>query len=298
MILFWSDGGLGNQFFQYVFIKTLQQKNENVIIFGNGFKDIDDIFEKIEFTKIKYFSKIISFCMNRIAKSFICYLAYNNVISYIFVKEEYILSKKYQREGDTVSFKKGLFTNIKYIESNFFQSEIFFNKEIVGKIKLKQKFIIQAERFIQMIPVGANKIFVHIRRGDYENFKVCEKSVILPFAYFHSCIKYFLEVIENPYFIFLSDEINLIKTEFTYLENMIISENQHYGVDFAIMTLCNNAILSPSSFSWWGSYLMKNKDIILAPKYWMGFASRIEFQKNPLASYMKIVDVETFVIDK
>jgi hypothetical protein len=53
---------------------------------------------------------------------------------------------------------------------------------------------------------------------------------------------------------------------------------------FAIMTMCNRAILSPSSFGWWESYFMKGRDIVFAPKYWLGFNSQIDHQKKTLAS--------------
>ncbi|MDR0571688.1 MAG: hypothetical protein LBG48_02425 [Rickettsiales bacterium] len=52
------------------------------------------------------------------------------------------------------------------------------------------------------------------------------------------------------------------------------------------MTLCINAILSPSSFGWWGSYFMKSRNIVFAPKHWLGFASDVDYHKSPLASYM------------
>jgi len=57
------------------------------------------------------------------------------------------------------------------------------------------------------------------------------------------------------------------------------------------MTLCNGAILSPSSFGWWGSYLMKNRDVVFAPKYWLGWKSKIDCPKNIVTNFMKVVDV-------
>jgi hypothetical protein len=112
----------------------------------------------------------------------------------------------------------------------------------------------------------------------------------LPIHYFHNQIRHFIEKDKNSYFIFLSDEPDFIETEFSYVENKIISKNA-YEVDFAIMTLCNNAILSPSSFSWWGSFFMKNRDIVYAPKYWLGFNSKSDYQKNSLASYMSAIEI-------
>jgi hypothetical protein len=99
----------------------------------------------------------------------------------------------------------------------------------------------------------------------------------------------FLKNKSDAYFIFLSDEPEFIEKEFEYLENKIISRNS-YEVDFAIMTLCNGAILSPSSFGWWGSYLMKNRDVVFAPKYWLGFRSFIEKHAGSFPSFAKPVD--------
>jgi hypothetical protein len=98
---------------------------------------------------------------------------------------------------------------------------------------------------------------------------------------------------DNCYFIFLSDEVEFIEQEFKYLENKIISNN-NFAVDFAIMTLCNSAILSPSSFSWWGSYLMQDRDTIFAPKYWLGFNSGVEYHKNSIPKYIEKICIEAY----
>ena len=84
---------------------------------------------------------------------------------------------------------------------------------------------------------------------------------------------------------------NFFSEEFHYLENKIISSDHHFGIDLAIMTQCNSAILSPSSFGWWGSYLMVERDTVFAPKYWLGFRSKIEFQGKSVPSYSKQVAI-------
>lgn len=102
---------------------------------------------------------------------------------------------------------------------------------------------------------------------------------------------------KNVYFIFLSDEPETIEREFIYLKNKTISKGNHFGTDFAIMTKCDAGILSASSFSWWGSYLMKNRDLVIAPKYWLGFASLENCPKEPLSHFMFSVDVYDEVFD-
>jgi hypothetical protein len=73
----------------------------------------------------------------------------------------------------------------------------------------------------------------------------------------------------------------------------VVIEND-YATDFAIITLCDAAILSPSSFSWWGSYMMKKRDIFFAPKHWLGWKSKIDVPNKPLAHYMEPIDINEF----
>ena len=43
MKIFLADGRLGNQIFQYVFLKTVQDNNENIIV--SGFEDLSEVFK-------------------------------------------------------------------------------------------------------------------------------------------------------------------------------------------------------------------------------------------------------------
>ena len=40
-------------------------------------------------------------------------------------------------------------------------------------------------------------------------------------------------------------------------------------LDFTLITMCKNVIISNSSFSWWGSWLANSKKTV-APKNWFG----------------------------
>ena len=93
------------------------------------------------------------------------------------------------------------------------------------------------------------------------------------------------------FFILLCDDTKLLLEEFRYIEDKMVQSNNHYGTDLAIMTQCNSAILSPSSFSWWGSYMMKERDTVFAPKFWLGFRSQIEYQAQGVPSYSKEVEI-------
>ena len=40
--------------------------------------------------------------------------------------------------------------------------------------------------------------------------------------------------------------------------------------DLLLMSMCDNQIISNSSFSWWGAWLTRNKGVKIAPKKWFG----------------------------
>jgi hypothetical protein len=58
------------------------------------------------------------------------------------------------------------------------------------------------------------------------------------------------------------------------------------------MTLCNGAILSNSSLSWWGAYLMKDKDKVFMPKYWLGFKNKRWHPDGIKLDFAEIVEVK------
>jgi hypothetical protein len=297
MILFFADGRLGNQIFQYAFLQTIRRKNELLVVSGvnefvvPAFDELKTVFKHINAINIKYKSNRITRRLYKYFQSFIKYCARIKIISHIYAERETVLNGKYTREGNTVLCEQGLFRGIKLVKLGFFQSEDFFDKKHILGLQIKKRYVNEARAFLKAVPEMANKVFIHIRQGDYKEYKIYDKTVLLPMNYFHECIKNMSDNIKNPYFIFLTDAPDSIKNEFDYLDNKIISTTKDYAVDFAIMTLCNNAILSPSSFGWWGSYFMNNRNIVFAPKHWLGFASGIDYQKEPLASYMRPVEI-------
>jgi len=288
MKLFLADGRLGNQIFQYVFLKTIQKDSEKIIV--SGFEDLKEVFEINDIVNLNKKNIWIRVFLFRIAKPIFTFLSARKIVSLILINREMVL-EKYTRESDSYTQIKGFFNFFTFVKLGFFQSEKFFNKNIVKDLKIKETYINQASYFLEIVPENSYKVFIHIRRGDYENYTVYGKSALLPLSYYKEQIEWFLKNSTNSFFIFLSDDLEFIKKEFKYIKNKIISTDNHFGTDLAIMTLCNSAILSPSSFGWWGSYLMRERDIVLSPKYWLGFNSKIEYHKNGSPSYSKEIKI-------
>ncbi len=282
MILFLSDGRLGNQLFQYAFLNTIVKENEKIIALNmEYFIDKFDV-PNPSFKHVKT-SKYSRFIIRKLVEPFLLFLIRFKLFGSIE-----------QQKSDTNSLssyieKKGIFP-IRLVFTNFFQSEIFFNSSSVD-FELKADYLMNAKHILDDISNDYIKVFIHVRRGDYIYVKYLnELGIDLPKQYFLDAIDKIKNEIENPFFIFLSDDPTYIECCFKEIENKYISRNS-MAVDLALMSLCEFGIVSNSSFSWWGAYLMKNRKKVIFPKYWYGWKNKIESHENIQPSWAEIIEV-------
>ncbi len=290
MLIFIGGAGsrLGNQIFQYAFIKSLAKQDESIIV--SGFEHLIEIFEIQDVKNIPQHNKLVKGFMFRVISPILNFLGLLGLISTIDVNYEFV--KGFRRENESFKEKHGLLKFIRYIKFGFFQSEAFFNKEVLDKLKIRSHFIKQAEEFLKDIPTDTHKIFVHIRRGDYKEITILGESALLPLTYYENLVESFNKEHPKCFFIFLSDEPEFTEYEFKNLANKKISRNNHPGTDFAIMTKCKSGILSTSTFGWWAAYLIQDKGTLYAPKYWLGFNSKIEFPAKGFPSFANEIEIQ------
>jgi len=117
---------------------------------------------------------------------------------------------------------------------------------------------------------NTNSVCIAVRRGDFleDNFKnqfyVCNRD------YFFNAIAEARKRIENPTFVFFSNDIEWVK------QNIILEEPCYYesGEDpvwetIRLMYNCKHFIMSNSTFSWWAQYLSRNENkVVIAPDRW------------------------------
>lgn len=154
--------------------------------------------------------------------------------------------------------------------TGYFQTEKYFKHcdEIVRKeFKFKDEIINNVNKFIEKYKKH-NLVSIHVRRGDY---------LINPHIHPQPSNEYYTNAMDmlddnNTIFIFTSDDIQYCKNRFIG-ENILYSEGDLI-FDMCLTSLCDNHIISNSTFSWWGSWLGENPNKkIISPKTWFGDAN-------------------------
>jgi hypothetical protein len=151
----------------------------------------------------------------------------------------------------------GYFQSEKYFEHCKDLVSYFFNpkKEIYYDLENKYKNILE------------NSCSIHVRRGDYlSNTSVYS---INEMEYYKNSIS---EIQTNKQkelnFLVFSDDLDWCKKNFIG-NNFVFVKTENHVKDMILMSMCENNIITNSSFSWWAAWINKNKNKkIIAPKKW------------------------------
>jgi hypothetical protein len=171
------------------------------------------------------------------------------------------------------------FTPITYTSEillkGFYQSYKYFDTQLVQNL-----YNIDPETYSYIVGkyghiLNEKVTSINVRRGDYlttpENHSVCS-------------IDYFKKAIEeigiNEKYLVISEDIEWCKMNFVG-NNFYFAENETINTDIYLQTLCENNIISNSTFGWWGAYLNKNSQKkIIIPKTWFGVAKQYQNTKD------------------
>ena len=153
-----------------------------------------------------------------------------------------------------------------------FQSEKYFIKnknEILKLFSINDNISYKLTNFLlKTNPEIKNTVSLHVRRGDYLNHPNSHRFIGVDYIY-NSLSKF-----ENSMIYVFSDDIEWCKNNIKECTgNHILFVNRSFGFEdyeeIYLMSMCDNNIISNSSFSGWGSYLNNNKNkIVIAPDKW------------------------------
>lgn len=271
-------GGLGNQMFQYAFAKYIEKNCGDIskLDFSTYTELLNDEIRKPRLLKFNISSPIAS--SSEIKD--ITMLKHNgNSLSFAYKLKiflEAIFNIKYYFEwkrDDFITLSKikkcnyfdGYWQSINYIEP--IKEQLFRDFTPNYELSFKAK-----KQITEM--QSHNSVFVGIRKGDYTaNASARKHFGVITNEYYLSAMKLITSKVKNPVFHIFSNDIEWCKQNINFNNyNVVFRDKDMQTNDFEelmIMSSCKHAIISNSTFNWWGAYLIKNPDkVIVCPLRW------------------------------
>ena len=158
-------------------------------------------------------------------------------------------------------FMDGNFQDIKYFDN--------IKATLLDEFTPKQPELAANESLYKAIR-STNSVCISIRRGDFlspefkSDFFVCGKD------YFMKAMDEMKSRIENPTFVFFSDDIEWVKENIKVnVPCLYETGNDPVWEKLRLMYSCKHFIISNSSFSWWAQYLGRYPDkVVISPDHW------------------------------
>lgn len=285
MVVVGINGGLGNQMFQYALYLKLKSLGKDAYIDdeilvsklnNTSALKIFDVFD-LEYKKcdkrmVRKLADVSMAPLSRARRKFFGArdrkdTLYTEKLDYNYSEEVYNLDNKYL--------------------SGYWQTERYFS-DIRGIINKNFTFRIPEEEVGSILSKinSTNSVSLHLRRGDYVGNSVYDN--ICNEAYYKNAIDCIKGYVDTPHFFVFSDDPSYARERYSGEEFTIVDSfkgnRSHY--DMFLMTKCKHNIVANSSFSWWGAWLNKNEDKIVAcPKKW---SNNFELYYTPCESWIKI----------
>ena len=252
-----NEGRLGNQMFQYAFIRGMSKKHGYDFMIPHQSADRFDnygLFECFELEGCK-----------------------TGEGSYPTLEcRDTAFNQKFLDECTDNTNYSGVFQTEKYFvdATEELRKDYTFHKDILDPCR----------KFIDSV---GDAIFLHVRRGNSNLVgNRGEKWSYQMLQDYHPLMKkeYYIEALshfdESKKVIVLSDTIDWCKEQDWLQDDRFLFSDSSYEVfndgasvpyiDLCLMSLCNGGIIANSSMSWWGAWLQNDTDKIVAPNPWYG----------------------------
>lgn len=286
MIIFFRNGQLGNQLFQYNSLITAFPTEKVFFINCHEIRYFR-LANTLDRPHITLLPERVSIAL-RLILSFLARLRIIGLIEECLNSSHYRLVKK-----------RGFLGFLFYGYDLFFQHKDVI-EHLESKLALNSEHIEIANSWLRnqlLDPSSQVLVFVHIRMGDFLCWPSPDKPAMLPLNWYIARIETMRAMFSDAKFIICTDDIESARKSLRPYSYLYISDNSMI-IDFAIMTLCKHGILSASSFSWWAAYYAKQANsrggLFIAPKYWAGHASSKWFPSYFKTEWLKYCEVENY----
>lgn len=170
----------------------------------------------------------------------------------------------------------GWFQSEKYFDIELAKHYFEFKKEFLNDLKTKNKTVFSKKT-----------ILISIRRGDFVDHP----------DYFQLPINFYLNALIHNFpdwrernLVILSDDDDYCKFHFSFLDNVFFADHLSAIQQLGMASLCDDFIISNSTFSWWCAWLgEKESSIVVRPlQYFSEAKNKIDNDKDYFPERWKI----------
>jgi hypothetical protein len=264
------DGGLGNQMFQYAFIKSV-----------GTFFEVPYAADVSAYQQVPQRAALLLPSLN-VPKQYFC----NNQSLLYHINLLRVLKKAgIKRFGKATIEIENVFQPLQRIGKprgiyyGYFQFHRYFDnlyQELQNELRFEKVY---ASAYYKEI-LATESIGLHIRRGDYiTNQRAARLMADISIDYYCKAVD---DIISNGngnevLFLFSNDMDWVKDTILPFFQSRLRSVMVNHAnflsqaglFDFECMKKCKHNIIANSTFSWWAAYLNPNKGKrVIAPEYW------------------------------
>jgi hypothetical protein len=274
MIIFYGQGGLGNQLFQYAAARRVALRNNTELVLDPHWFSNSSEYETHRPLELGHYPVVMrvateteqrrwKWMRGRLGRYLGPFLPLNLL----------------REQGTTLNRPLLNAPDNSYL-FGFWQSEAYFND--IRSLLIRELTPIETpgavdQRVLDLID-NSNAVCLHVRRGDY----VTRQSAsafhgLCSLDYYHAAIRHVADRVEHPTFFVFSDDSEWTRANLhsKYPTHYVDHNNPENAFqDLFLMSRCKHHIIANSSFSWWGAWLnQRTTKIVVAPRQW--FANQL-----------------------
>jgi hypothetical protein len=272
MILFYGEGRIGNQIFQYQALSQLCRRGERIL--AVGLEDLQSALELrgptvVVFTRNRIVKRAVKYCLlplllRPLARTL-------RLISYGFESTGGIAPR--DGAGGELNIRVGLFARVTFVDGGHYQNSSYWTSLfpalsflVSGALRLAAR-----RRLDSLCKAPQRTSFVHVRRKDYlVHTAYGLDELTLPLEFYRCAIAELERRIGQTHLVFVTDDPRWVEENFADISAKSIVSSD-VGLDFAIMTECRSGIVSNSTFALAAACMLNDPEVVIAPKYWLGF---------------------------
>jgi hypothetical protein len=270
MLLFIGGGGLGNQVFQYLAIRSRLGEGT---LGTSSLQTLDNVFSNTKTVRIpKAAETILRLIIGPLLlKPLFKWLRLG---TYCYEPMGLMSNGSCGPSGDMV-VQQGLLP-VTYIDGGFYQnlSELLSPADF-RRLRLREDVLVAARAVVNDALRGRPwpKAVMHVRRGDYLLYSYCGvRDVLLPVAYFQRAAAAAREYFgPDAELLVVTDDPSWCELALAEMQPFTVVSSSE-AVDFALLSMFPVALLSNSTFSLAAACVGPDVERVIGPRYWLGHA--------------------------